>query len=360
MINYQDTFRLYDYFSYIFFYGFKNRYSYDYIQDRLSSSYIVKDLEDKGNSDFLFNSSLSESIKSIYQLNDIDIDSIVETNTISLWVSEAYLRLFFKYHKSFGYLFVYLPIERMLSLFDLYHELDWTRLFEVYEEEIKQSSLLKKILEKKSLSLHKLSELTGISKSTLVSYLKDSRFKEAKFEYVYKIASVCSLDINIFANNVNNYIDAQVSKESINKELFNTLALFVLHYQSQEIASRNYQYNKEKDLYISGDKTLKVLITSISTHYLKTERLNEEAKKMLDRYSHTLSKEERQNQIVVLYELNQNSVSLDVYKSWLDYGFEKIYIYNPINLLCIKTDSKKSYLNQDTLEKIKARILSNN
>ena len=351
MINYKDLFEIYDHFGYVFYYGLSHKYSFDYMQKRIANCKEIKDLENKNDCSFLINSKVADIISEIYELKDnkANIDEICP-DTLSLWISEAYLRLSFKFHKSLSFVFLYFPIDKMINAFSPYHEIDWTQLYDYFKEEISSKPLLRKILDYKHLSVNKLSQLTGISKNTLTTYLDNQRLSEAKFDYIYRISQALDIDINVFANRINNFEQEDFNKTFANKELFSTLAKWIVSYYSSEIANRNYIYNKDKELYVDGNNYLKVFITNDKANFTI---YNSEAEKLISKYKTS----EKAHTVIVIYELDNISKTIDPYKKWLEYGFEKIFIVNSNTVICLKESYWQSYLGKDIQEKMLTRLI---
>ena len=457
MITFSEKIKLYEYFSYILFFGFKHDYSFDFMERHLSSSSIVKTIEKKNDCNFLYDSTLSDSIKEIYGLVQLFDDDIVAQSVYSLWISEAYLKLLFEYRKPLSYLFLYIPLEEMVRIFSPYHEMDWTHLYAEFERRVEQTSLLRAILDKENISINKLSQLTGISKNTLTTYLVDERLRAASFENIYKIANVLELDIDIFAEHINAYNEGEISdnliknndllstialymvsyyssdisnrkyvydKEeniSINKlsqltgiskntlttylvderlraasfeniykianvleldidifaehinaynegeisdnlsknnDLLSTIALYMVSYYSSDISNRKYVYDKEENIYKYKDLRLKVLFTSNNKEAKEVDSINLEADRLIEEYSKHIKKEERKNYVIIINESNQISNSLSPYKKWLNFGFERIFILNSENIICIKEDYWKSNVSISVVENIKNRVIS--
>ena len=120
MINYSNLYRLYDLLGEIIFYGFHHHFSSEYIEESIISSIVFKDYLDKGNDSFINNLSQKEVFQRTYGI-DIEDDDFHKLNTISMWLGEAYLRLYFKYHKSMSFIFMYFTLDKMTNLFGVYH-----------------------------------------------------------------------------------------------------------------------------------------------------------------------------------------------------------------------------------------------
>lgn len=359
MITFSEKIKLYNYFSYILFFGFKHDCSFDFMERQLSSSSIIKTIEKKNDCNFLYDSTLSDSIKEIYGLVQLFDDDIVAQSVYSLWISEAYLKLLFEYRKPLSYLFLFIPLKEMLRIFSPYHEMDWTHLYAEFERRVEQTSLLRAILDKENISINKLSQLTGISKNTLTTYLVDERLRAASFENIYKIANVLELDIDIFADHINAYNEAEISDNlSKNNDLLSTIALYMVSYYSSDISNRKYVYDKEESIYKYKDLRLKVLFTSNNKEAKETDSINLEADRLIEEYAKHIKKEERKNYVIIINESNQISNSLSPYKKWLNFGFERIFILNSENIICIKEDYWKSNVSISVVENIKNRAIS--
>ena len=359
MITYSDKLELFNYFSYILFFGFKHDYSFDYVERHLSSASIVKTIEKKNECGFLYDSTLSDSIKEIYGLVQLFDDDIVAQSVYSLWISEAYLKLLFEYRKPLSFLFLYIPLEEMVRIFSPYHEMDWTHLYAEFERRVEQTSLLRAILDKENISINKLSQLTGISKNTLTTYLVDERLRAASFDNIYRISNVLELDIDIFADHINARNEYEAENKLIeNTDLRSTLALYMVSYFSSDISNRKYIYDKDEEIYKYKDLKLKILFTSNNSDPKENDSLNLEADKLIEEYSRNIKKEDRKNYVIIINESNQISTSLSPYKKWLSYGYERIFILNPTNLICIKEDYWKSYISSSVINNIKDRVIS--
>ena len=355
MITYFDKPILQEYLAYTIFYGLEHKYTFSYVQKQLSNSRFVKSLENDNECLFLYNVDNKAAIKEIYELEE-EPDDVLHLDSLSLWISEGYLELFYKYHKSFSYIFLYLPINKMIDLFPLYHEMDWTQLFKAFEEEINKRSLLNKILDQKKISINVLSQLTGISRNTLITYTNDDRLKEAKFDYVYRIINALNLDINLFVNKLSNQIQSQIITNDMNNELFSLIALAVIGCNSDQIAKRNYKYNKHLG-YMEDDDGHKMILFSTSNNRIEGTRFNKEVIDIVNKCKASIDESNRDKYVIVIMENNMNSNDVKEYQYLAEYGFERIYIINSEYLLVIKKSSVKHSVNLTYVEKIKNRIL---
>lgn len=247
MINASYVYDLYKYFSYVFHYGLKNKYSYGAIEENICKSELVKELENNIKHPRIYELNTKDYIKSIYNI-DVEDDELNDMDSISFWLGEAYIRLFYHFNKSFEYIFSYLPIEEMIGVYPVYHEMDFSQLFEFFELKTKKKSILSVLLKKRGYSKGELSVLTGISVNTIKYYCKDEKnMYDASFENVTDISHVLSVDPNIFKKKIHNYTySGQYNFDKSNIKLRSSLGMLVVSYFSQEIRERQYRYDSKK------------------------------------------------------------------------------------------------------------------
>ena len=177
--------------TYIIQRAIHNRYSFDYIQRRICFSEMINDFEKSNVTLIAFN-----SYEKNYSLMFDDSNSFeYQRNNVINWISHAYIYLFINKQITFESLFLLFPIEEMINLFPLYHEMSFTKLDELYSEKTKYS-LLDAIMSKRNMSSNKLAALSGISISTIKSLRYNKRdLNKLQYSYVREIAK--QLDIRI-------------------------------------------------------------------------------------------------------------------------------------------------------------------
>ena len=171
MIQANKIYRLYDILSYLIFYGINNKYPFLIIEEKLCKSEFIKSLENNNASIYLYRQNLQHVFKDVYG-EDITINDITKTNPISMWVSEAYIRLFYKFHKTFHYLFLVIHLDKAISLFSVYHEMDYEQLYELFIKLQNNFKLLNALIDEKNITIRQLSLLSSISEHTLYNYSK--------------------------------------------------------------------------------------------------------------------------------------------------------------------------------------------
>lgn len=344
MISIRDIPTLYEYMSNIFSYGLLKQYSLEAIQDRISFSEMFWRLENSDSS-FLAKRTMHEEIELIYS-REIDVELFNNKTSIAYWLGEAYIRLFFKFHKSIFYIFLYLPLDTMINLYPVYHEMDWIKLFEYFEANVKKNNLLPMLLKKRNLSINKLSTLTGISANTIQYYcLNDNHLFEAKYLYIDLLSQALKVKNNLFLKEIHNYTNSSgYDFDKTNPTYRSYLALNYTSYYSLEIKKRKYKLDAVNNIFISGNKYLKVLWTRSESFVDFIDTMNREIVTLVDNYSKSIDPEKRKNTVLVIFEFNKISRFVKPYVPLLKYGFEKIFIINQESILCVCENYWISYL----------------
>lgn len=119
------------------------------------------------------------------------------------WSGYSYFELFLKTHKPFSYLFLKLPLEKMLDIYEIFHEMDFTSLLEYFKKRETENTILGVLCKNKKCSLTKLKEATGISVNTLSKYRSsDEILYKASFQNIYKLARYFEVPISLFVDSL--------------------------------------------------------------------------------------------------------------------------------------------------------------
>lgn len=336
MINVNDLSKISSLLSSLFFYGFSSGYSSKTIEEKILKSEFIVELE-KGDAFYLYRGNLESIVGDIFKVS-IPNDEIIKTNPLSLWFGEVYTRLFFAFNKSFSFIFLYLPLLEAEKIYPLYHEMDFFQVIDYFVKLTKQETLMTLLLKKHKLSARELSILTGVNYNTIVSYTRDNDvIYNAKFDSIFKISQILDVNINIFAKSINNFTSSGMYDfDKTNQKYRSYLGLMFASYFSSEVASRKYEYNEQENIFVFNEKVIKVLWTSISSSRENSNKENYEIENLVGEYSKTIPLEKRKDHILIIFEYNQ--ISLDP-KPYLyltrKYGFEKIFIINSENVLCV-------------------------
>ncbi len=304
---------------YLIEYGVRNNYSLGSIEEFVALSDMFKQLEN-GEENFLNIRNSAEEIEETYRVDSIDFLS--EEKTDLYWVSQTYIYLFFKYRKPISYIFLYLPIEDLLKMYRIFHELDISYVYENFDKRVEATSLLKMLINKRDLSINKLSQLTGISESTLIFYSKkDSSLYNASNHNIYRLSIALRVNSNIFYEHIMNYTES--SNYNINKsnpKYRNYLGLYYVSYFFKEIAEKNFKYDKDEDVFKSEDSLLKVLWTD---NFLTVDNDVVELEK---KYSNYMKDKDIINLYLVIFEFNSMGLGDIDLTPLQNSGFKKIFV----------------------------------
>lgn len=155
-----------DTLGYIISRAYLEKYSPLYIESIISHSHMIEELEKSNVTTIAFSSSekiyhdlFPQFENDDYKYNPYDAFG---------WLAYIYIHLFLKYQITFELLFIILPIEKGLSIYKLYHEMDIRQTYDLFEELVSYS-YLDVIMKKKKMSVKELSLESGVSSSTINS-----------------------------------------------------------------------------------------------------------------------------------------------------------------------------------------------
>ena len=119
------------------------------------------------------------------------------------WVGKVYFHLQQITNKSFSYIFLKFPFEKLHSMYHLYHEIDISQVEEVYFEEEKKTTILKELIKLRGYSIPFISESTGIPVTTLRKYKKDDLFLyKASFKNIYSLSRFFNVPETMFLETI--------------------------------------------------------------------------------------------------------------------------------------------------------------
>ena len=183
-------------------------YSFDFIQDTLIRSSMIKEFEQSNITQIAFTSSIQLYRKlfpnSVASVKDIHLFSYY------YWIGEMYINIFLRYKINFETIFAYLPIRRMHEEFVLYHEMDNTH-FCKYFEELRKTNTFSLFLKEKQISLKSLSEKTNISLATLKALKEGKRaFSNLKSSYLEKLSHYLGIEMSSLLGNITLEISQEI------------------------------------------------------------------------------------------------------------------------------------------------------
>lgn len=136
-------------------------------------------------------------ISNIFYEIKLDMNSLYETiDVVSCWCAEIFTKIAQEFSFTFEAIFLYFPIEKMISCFQLYHEMDDSQILGFFEKEVKEHSVLELASEKYKISNREISLVTGLSES-MVSLLKNKKKDITKLSVAtsIKISDLLKIDI---------------------------------------------------------------------------------------------------------------------------------------------------------------------
>lgn len=115
------------------------------------------------------------------------------------WSGQNYFDLHLKTNNSFEYIFLKLPLEKMISVYTIFHEMDFSSLVEYYIKESEKKTILRLLCEQSDKSLNDISNSTSISLNTLKKYNKnDNYLYNASFQTISKLVSYFDVNYSLF------------------------------------------------------------------------------------------------------------------------------------------------------------------
>ena len=173
-----------------------NKVHFQVITDVLAKSSLLKNIE---NNNF-------------YELENNDVTSLynhyfgytyfedkINNFNDAYWCGQIYVNLFYKYNKSFSYIFLKLPLAQLLDMYSVYHEMDISSIYEVFEKQEKENTILDLLLKKHSMKSTELAKMTKIKINTLKAYkLSDINLYKGSFSNIHRIAMVLDEPDNLF------------------------------------------------------------------------------------------------------------------------------------------------------------------
>ena len=195
MIDY-DLVNVREVFGKIFVLAVNNKINLAAFENMLVKSNFVKSIE-QNEYDNIFYDSLEKIFVSITSKSVNDTSYGVYND--AYWAGVSYFDLHYKLKKSFSYLFLKVPIEKMLNLYPVYHEMDFSSLLEEFEHIANQKTILQLLCKRKGVLLPKVAKSIGVSASTLVKYMySDNSLYKASFQTVIKLVNYFEVPVNLF------------------------------------------------------------------------------------------------------------------------------------------------------------------
>ena len=173
-----------------------NLFSFTYL---LSKSAFVAKIEN-GQYDDYFNKPLEQIFYDVtgYQ---VGVDNSYGVFNDAYWCGHSYYEIHTRTKKPFAYIFMKLPLNKLMDAYPVYHEMDISSLLDYFAEEEKKKTILRLLCEQNKTSLAKLGTSTGIGLATLSKYnASDEALYKGSFQNVIRIANAFNAPVNLFAS----------------------------------------------------------------------------------------------------------------------------------------------------------------
>ena len=200
MIDYNYKQRFTDHMGRIFYLAIKHKFHFSAITNKLSNSTFLRRIE-YGDYSMLMDYTPEELFTSIFNFETDEL-SLMKYND-AYWCGYVYANIFYEFNKPFSYIFLTLPLKELIDKYPVYHEMDITAIFELFEEKEKEETILSRLLSLRKMKMTTLSKLTNIPVATIKHYKKSNEniFK-ANFITVKKIALALEVDDGVFLNSL--------------------------------------------------------------------------------------------------------------------------------------------------------------
>ena len=192
-----DTRAVREIFARLFVVAIENRINFASFTYMLAKSEFVTKIERNQYDDY-FNKSIKDILYQITN-NQLRVNESYGIYNDAYWCGFSYFNLHLKTNKSFSYIFLKLPLAKLMDLYPVFHEMDISSLIDYFQKIEKEKTILRILCEQKKCSLTKLSSVTGIKATTLSKYnASDEALYKGSFQNIIKIASYFDVPISLF------------------------------------------------------------------------------------------------------------------------------------------------------------------
>lgn len=169
----------------------------DAISERIIKSEIIRDIERRNYCDLDNNTFRSISYFLFPEINAQD-DYLFNYDR-GYWCGYVYMSLFYELKKPISYIILKLPLKELMEMYDVYHEMDISFLFEYFKEIENRNTIIEIILDRYNLSVTKLSKESNVPLRTIKNFKKDDEnLYKGTFLNVHRIALALDLPDNLF------------------------------------------------------------------------------------------------------------------------------------------------------------------
>lgn len=188
-------------FARLFVIAVQNKMNLDAFTHFLERSKFVEKIE-AGGYDEYFNQDLEYIFFDVTE-NRIGIELSYGVFDDAYWAGSMYFELFQRMHKPFAYLFAKLSLPKMMDMYPIFHEMDYSALEDQFLLVARKKTILRILCDQKGCSIPKLSKAIGISAPTLSKYASsDDALYNGSFQTIMKIAKFFGAHTSLFLKSV--------------------------------------------------------------------------------------------------------------------------------------------------------------
>lgn len=192
-----DTKQVKETFARLFVLAVQNKINFQAFTSNLEKSELASKIEKEQFSD-CFNFSLQKLFFEITG-KSIEKDTSFGIYNDAYWCGYSYFEIQQRTKKSFAFIFLKLPFNKLMNLYPIYHEMDVSSLLDYFVKIDKEVTILRLLCLRKGCSIPELSLQTGVNKTTLAKYnASDESLRKASFSSIYKIASFFDVPYTLF------------------------------------------------------------------------------------------------------------------------------------------------------------------
>ena len=187
-------------FARLFVMAIQNEINFLAFTSSLERSVFANLIEEDVYDDY-FNTPLTRIFFDITKMH-IEKDESFGIYNDAYWCGYSYFELQQRLKKPFSYLFLKLPLSKMMDIYPIFHEMDFSALLEFFDKEKDKKTILRALCEQRRCSLSKVSASTGINQATLSKYnADDEALLKGSFQNVYKISKYFNAPVSLFSRN---------------------------------------------------------------------------------------------------------------------------------------------------------------
>lgn len=200
-MNELDLRKVKELFARLFVLAIQNKINFDSFIYSLERSTFLKKIQ-IGEYDDYFNKPLQTIFKDITNF-EIKSDTSYGIYNDAYWCGYSYFELYRRLNKSFAFIFLKLPLKRMMDIYSIYHEMDISSLVDYFNKLDKEKTIMRLLCERKQCSITDISLATGINPATLSKYnASDDALYKASFQSIMHIVKFFDAPISLFVQNI--------------------------------------------------------------------------------------------------------------------------------------------------------------